>query len=104
MRNRNTVTVSTLLVLYKRVKEGHRLEKPEHCDREYILLLDKRVKEGHRLEKPEHCDREYTIIKAHSELLFLRESDRSFGNVVFVSPFFRGVAGLCIHKVRLVPF
>ncbi len=45
----------------KRVKEGHRLEKPEHCDREYILLLDKRVKEGHRLEKPEHCDREYTF-------------------------------------------
>jgi hypothetical protein len=57
----------------------------------------KRVKEGHRLEKPEHCDREYTIIKALSELLLLRESDRSFGNVVFVSPIFGGVAGLCIH-------
>ncbi len=93
----------------KRVKEGHRLEKPEHCDREYTLLLDKRVRGGggHRLEKPEHCDREYTwyaFIIALSELLFMRESDRSFGNVVFVSPFCRGVAGLCIHKVRLAPF
>ncbi len=66
MRNRSTVTGSTLLILYKWVKEGHRLEKLEHCDREY------------------------TIIIALSVLLFLRESDRSFGNVVFVSPFFRG--------------
>ncbi len=31
----------------KRVKEGHRLEKPEHCDREYTLLLDKLLVRGH---------------------------------------------------------
>ncbi len=29
--------MSTILLLYKRVKEGHRLEKPEHCDREYTF-------------------------------------------------------------------
>ncbi len=37
MKNRSTVTVSTLIVLDKRVKKGHRLEKPEHCDREYTF-------------------------------------------------------------------
>jgi hypothetical protein len=30
----------------KRVKEGHRLEKPEHCDREYTFITLKEGQEG----------------------------------------------------------
>jgi hypothetical protein len=51
----------------------------------------KRVKEGHRLEKPEHCDREYTFIKALSKLLFMRESDRTLVMSYLFRPFSGGL-------------
>jgi hypothetical protein len=61
LRNRSTVTVSTLLVLYK-LRRGSRKgtgsRNRSTVTVSTLLLLDKRVKEGHRLEKPEHCDRE----------------------------------------------